>query len=144
MTFSLRLDHRQRLAIFSWKDTLSQDDLSRNLDVFRASGFPAHYDLIHVFDAKIDVQIDHDDVVGHAIERHRSLLARDVDHQLHSAFVSAPANIKPLVEVWSTFFPDADLSLLIRSFDRLDEALDWLGREPLDEASLEVFPVQDL
>ena len=141
MTFSIRLDHSQRLVIFSWQDAISRKDLSGNLSAFRAPDFPARYDIIHLFHGAIDVQIDNNSVVGHAIERRRSLMERDVDHEIRSAFVAVPDTIKPLVEVWTAFFPDTDQSLLIRSFDRLDEALDWLGRDPLDEARLEAFPI---
>ena len=142
MTFTTRLDHGQRLVVFFWKDALSQDDLSRNLDVFRAPDFPAHYDLIHMFDGSMDVLINHNAVVGHAIERQRSLILRNVDHEIRSAFVAVPDTLKSLVEVWSTFFPEADQSLMIRTFDTLDEALDWLGRKPFDEAALETYTVR--
>ena len=142
MTFSIRLDHRQRLVILHWETALTQDDLSRNLLVFRAPDFPAEYDLIHLFDPRIRVEIDHSVLVGHAIERQRTLEERGVTHQLRSAFVDVPAPLKSLVEIWPLFFPDADQSLLIRMFDTLDEALAWLDRKPVDEAALEIYPVR--
>ncbi len=142
MTFTTRLDHGQRLVILHWESALTQDDLSRNLVMFRASDFPADYDLIHLFDPRIRVEIDHTVLVGHAIERQRTLEERGVTHQLRSAFVDVPAPLKSLVELWPLFFPDSDQSLLIRMFDTLEEALDWLGREPFDEARLSPYPVR--
>ncbi|WP_440958589.1 hypothetical protein ACFELO_00335 [Oceanicaulis sp. LC35] len=139
MTFTTRLDHGQRLVILYWETALTQDDLSRNLEVFRAPDFPAHYDLIHTFDPRIRIEIDHTVVVGHAIERQRTLQERGVTHQLRSAFVDVPAPLKSIVEIWPLFFPDSEQSLSIRMFDTLDEALDWLGRAPFDEAALETF-----
>lgn len=144
MTFTTRLDHGQRLAVFHWKDTLSQYDLNQNLHVLRALDFPAHYDLIHLFDEEIDVQIDHNNIVAHAIERQRTLQERDITHQLRSAFVAAPASLTLLVEIWPLFFPETDQSLLIRIFDTLDEALDWLGRAPFDETTLEAYPLREV
>ena len=143
MTFTTRLDHGQRLAIFHWTGSLSQDDLSRNLKVFRRPDFPAHYDIMNLFDPAIVVEIDHESVVGHAIERHRTLLERDVGRQLRSAFIAVPDSLKSLVELWPLFFPEADKSLLIQIFDTLEEALVWLERDSFDETSLEAFPPRD-
>ena len=140
MPFTTRLDHDQQLAIFHWEGTLDHHALRENLRVFRAPDFPAHYDLIHMFDPDIRVEIDHTAVVGHAIERQRTLLERGMTRQLRSAFVAVPDHLISLVEIWPLFFPDADKSLLIKIFDTLDGGLNWLGRQPLDEASLEVYP----
>ena len=114
--------------------------MRENLRVFRAPDFPAHYDLIHLFDPDIRVEIDHTAVVGHAIERQRTLLERGITRQLRSAFVAVPDHLIALVEIWPLFFPDADKSLLIKIFGTLDEALSWLGRQPLDENALVAYP----
>jgi len=140
MTFTTRLDHDQRLTIVHWMTRLDREGLIQNLRMFRAPDFPAHYDLIHLFEPDIQIEIDHTAVVEHAIERHRTLLERGITRQLQSAYVAVPDQLMSWVEIWRHFFPNEDKNLLIQMFGSLEEALVWLGREPLDEDALEVFP----
>jgi len=144
MTFTTRLDHAQRLVVFHGKEKLSQEELSQALKLFRDPDFPSDYDILNLFDEDIRVEINHDSIVSHAIERQRTLIEREPGRQLRSAFVAVPPALKALLDLWPLFFPETDGSLLIRFFDTLEEALAWLEREPFDVAALEDFPVQPL
>ncbi|WP_440958590.1 hypothetical protein ACFELO_00340 [Oceanicaulis sp. LC35] len=144
MTFTTRLDHAQRLAVFYGQDTLSQKDLAHALKLFRNPDFPADYDLLNLFDPDIRLQLDHNAMVTHAIERQRTLLERAPDQQIRSAFVAVPASLKSLLEYWPLFFPEAENGLQIRFFDTQEEALAWLGRDPIDLDALEDVSIQPL
>ncbi len=139
MTFTTRLDHAQKLVVFRGHEKLSQNELTRAMRLFRHPDFPADYDVLNLFDPDIRVEIDHDAIVGHAIERQRILNERASGHQLRSAFVDVPPALKALLEYWPHFFPESDRGLRVRFFDTREEALAWLGREPFDEDALERF-----
>ena len=139
MPFTVHLDHDQRLAVFRAIKTLSQDELTGAMKVFRHPDFPPDYDVLNLYGGVTGVAIDHDAVVRQAIERQRTLIEREPGRPLRSAFVEVPPQVKALIEYWPLFFPESDNSLLIRFFDTLEDALDWLGRAPIRFDQLEAF-----
>lgn len=131
MTFTTHIDHAQSLVIFHNHDELTQDDLDRVLMLFRCSDFPVEYDIITLFDADVHTRLDHRALVPHAVERQRTLIERGARRAVRSAFVAVPESLRATLELWPAFFPETENSLLIRFFDTLDEACDWLGRTPV-------------
>jgi len=142
MTFSTKISHAQGLVIFYNTGELTQSDLDKVLAYFRRADFPAHYDMLTLFDDSVTMALDHTVLVNHAIERQRTLLERMPERTLKSALVGVPDALRSLLDMWPAFFPQSDQMLTIRLFDTQSEALDWLERAPLIETDLVDYPAR--
>ena len=141
MSFVTHLDHAQKLVIFTVCDVISSSDLTQAIAILSDPEIPFDYDVITVMKPEAGTTVTPQFLVQHAMNRAKTLEQRSPPSMIRSALVGPTEQLNPLVELWPSFFPTSEGKLSVRLFETLEEALNWLEREPYDTATLPSFAI---
>lgn len=122
-----------RLNIVHYPPVVTPDVVAALIDGVRLGWIPATYDALLDFSRTVRFDVPAETMVSLAMSRRASL--DDAPTQVvRNAVFNVSEAVWEHVETWYTLFEDRRPALVMRRFETLDSALDWIERsEALNE-----------